>query len=922
MKAETGYFITSIPMVEIQESTYIPSVLFYQDARKPLIDFEAKAASESSGRDFLNEDFKIDLGNENPKSDNKRRFKTGGSLEKTAGDLSGDFLHQVILSVEEWLENSNISEKMGVVIAEPLIIQDENDKKDGKSWLANYRDNVRRILLGRNFKEDQINFLPEPFAVFQYYKYGVNHPLLGASKQYALVVDFGGGSFDTCIIETDKQGEITGKSRNTSPRSSLSIAAGGYHINRKIAEHLFFKYAKDEKTKTDLKKGLEVYKDWRERNKDISNSKTELQNFARNFHNTIYQIEDPKIMLCKNIYNWDIDADINVAVPLKFPQEPFSDTPNYFNANLTAEDFKKVFQFVWKEKLEPNIRKVFLQAKEDLKGAPITVILLSGGSCNIKWLEKLIYRDFPSQLNGVPILPLKDDFQEVVAKGLAIECARRFYDPNNSGEGDFTSVTYNKLNLVLEPDEKGYQLKVFTPTKENPIPAANSQCVLLPSASSLRNLFDKPLQWKVKLDRPPRRILDYYFLRSGFSPYKENLDNENSEFDSNETKYSDDLLNLSHTVYTPSDCNFDNNIHVELTIGKETKTAKAKFIYRMGTSERDRVAVEGKPFYLDMTDTQDNPTSKAYLGLDFGTSNTSVSFINQRAIQTYQKRASERSWLDLKDLCMELPYPLGSTLAKYIRETDKAKMITLAREFVESALALSAYVSYLDMCAKKTTNKTKYLGGFQFRSVGPLWKLLQKSINEVGSDAYFASGFRELANDFDTEMQKAVDFFNDHKHEKQDDAGFDHRFVEILANIGQKVFSKYSLGFFENVQPQRGGVFNGIFRVAHGNNTNFVDSKNYVGKYAFIPNELYLVDFEEKVALPLEPLMFWYKCEKHTDEHCYLFDSEKKGVGYSYKAAGISCQLLLSATHSELGSYTDTLTNWRKEDSEIELINF
>ncbi len=921
MRAETGYFITSIPMVEIQESTFIPSVLFYQDAQKPLIGFEAKAASELSGRDFLNEDFKIDLGNEDPTSSNKRQFKTGSKVEKTAGGLSGDFLHQVILSVEQWLSNANIDERAGVIVAEPLIIQGEEVEN---CWLKNYRDNVRRILLGKGFKKEQIDFMPEPFAVFQYYKFGVKHQgILGNSKQYALVLDFGGGSFDTCIIETDKEGEITGKRKNTRPLSSLSIAAGGYYINRKIAEHLFFKYAKDEKTKTELKKGLESYKDWRDKNKNISNLRIELQNFVRNFHNTIYQIEEPKIMLCKNIYNWDIDADVNVAVPLKFPQEPFSDAPSYFNANLTAEDFKKVFQSVWKDKLEPNIRKVFSQAKEDLKGAPVTVILLSGGSCNIGWLEKLLYGDFSYQLSDVPVLPLEDDFQEVVAKGLAIECARRFYDPNNAGEGDFTSVTYNKLNLVLEPDEKGYQLKVFTPTKDNPIPEASSQCVLLPSASSLRNFFDKPLRWKVKLDRPPRRMLDYYFLRTGFSPYKECLDNENSEPDLNETKYSDDLLNLSHTIYTPSDCNFDNNIHVELTIGKETKTAKAKFIYRMGTSEKDRIAVEGKPFYLDMTDTQDNPTSKAYLGLDFGTSNTSVSFINQRAIRTYQKRASEKSWLDLKDLCMKLPYPLGSTLAKYIRETDKSKMIILAREFVESALALSAYISYLDMCAKKTANKTKYLGEFQFRSVGPLWKLLQKSVSEVGSKAYFASGFIELTDNFETEVQKAVSFFNDHKHEKQDDAGFDHRFVEIIANISQKVFSKYSFGFFENIQPQRGGIFGGVFRIAHGNNPNFVDSRSYIGKYAFIQNELYVVDFKEKVALPLEPLMFWYRCEKHVDsDHCYLFDKEEKGVGFSYKAAGISCQFSLTSNHSELGTFKDVLESWRKEDPKIDLIEF
>ena len=42
-----------------------------------------------------------------------------------------------------------------------------------------------------------------------------------------------------------------------------------------------------------------------------------------------------------------------------------------------------------------------------------------------------------------------DDFQEVVAKGLAVEAARRFY----TDLGDFASVTYNRLCLLLSPDQ-------------------------------------------------------------------------------------------------------------------------------------------------------------------------------------------------------------------------------------------------------------------------------------------------------------------------------------------------------------------------------------------------------------------------------------------------------------------------------------
>jgi hypothetical protein len=57
---------------------------------------------------------------------------------------------------------------------------------------------------------------------------------------------------------------------------------------------------------------------------------------------------------------------------------------------------------------------------------PITVVLLSGGSSNIRWLKPLLERDVASALSEAEVLELSENFQEIVAKGLAVECARRF----------------------------------------------------------------------------------------------------------------------------------------------------------------------------------------------------------------------------------------------------------------------------------------------------------------------------------------------------------------------------------------------------------------------------------------------------------------------------------------------------------------
>jgi molecular chaperone DnaK (HSP70) len=922
--AEKDFFITAIPMVDVQESTHIPTVLFYENKNRILIGSEAKSASEAKGRDTLNEDFKIDLGNDEPASSKaKRLFRVATGDDKSAGEMTGDFLGQLLRSVREWLPNENINETAGIVIAEPLTMQGE---EVSASWLTNYRSNLRRILLGKGFTKDQIDFLPEPFAVFQYYKYGLKHPLLGQAKQCALVLDFGGGSFDVCIIETDKEGEVTGKRKNTRPLAASSAPIGGFFINRTIAEALFLKYAKDDKEKrTKINKGLEVYRKWRSDGQDLSLSKTEFQNFARNFHNAIYDIEDPKLTLCNVVVNWELDAPLStLSVPVRLPKDPFSSNPEYFNAQLTAIEFREVFvQNVWRKRLEPIIRVALQRGKEELGGAPITVVLLSGGSCNIRWLDKLLEQSFAGELGDAQVLQLEEDFQEVVAKGVAVECTRRFYDADNAG--DFTSVTYNRLHLVLDSDEKGYQLKVFTPTAGNPVQPTNKHGVLLPSASVLRNQFDKPLTWRVRLDKPPRKFLDYYFLRTGFSPQIEaELEGETS------TQYSDDLLNLNHRVYTPPSCPFDSSIHVELKIEKETKTARVKFIYVMGTQNRECTAVDGKPFYIDMTDTQDNPSAKAYIGLDFGTSNTSVSYVSQASVKTYQKRSADKFWLDLNDLYKVLPYPLATSLARYLREYDPSKLVKHAREFVEASLAMAAYVSYLEVGVNKKRRQTHLLSGFTQRSVGPLWKLLQESLRELGKDAKIALPYRELISDtFYKEIDQSVTFFGQNKHEKEDDKGFNPRVVQILANISQKVFSSYRFGFFENVHQERfkGGAYKGIFRLAFGSNTNFGDSENYAGSMYFPNNVAYLVNFEERSALPLQPLIFWYTCEKHSDEeHCYFYDKPEGRTRpydtFSYKAAGFPCSFTVTQAHEELAPIADELIAYFDADPSVSIINF
>jgi molecular chaperone DnaK (HSP70) len=95
---------------------------------------------------------------------------------------------------------------------------------------------------------------------------------------------------------------------------------------------------------------------------------------------------------------------------------------------LDASDFLKIFEDrIRKQKLLPAIRETIKRSEVELDdGRKISIVLLSGGSSNIRWIKPLIEGDLVHELKQADILELNENFQEIVSKGLAVDCARRF----------------------------------------------------------------------------------------------------------------------------------------------------------------------------------------------------------------------------------------------------------------------------------------------------------------------------------------------------------------------------------------------------------------------------------------------------------------------------------------------------------------
>jgi hypothetical protein len=509
---------------------------------------------------------------------------TAAGDKNSAAELTADFIHELLIRVTKWMDQRELKVAPSILVAEPLsmlteanrrarlLADEQSEMKQGelvtKDWLQHYRNNLKRILLGKGFNEDRIKFLPEPFAVFQYYRHAKKHPLVADKRQHnALVIDFGGGTFDACIIETTKEGEIdiNEARRLSKARSAASKPIGGFSVNRSLLEALLQKYLTPLNLTTKLNTGIGLYRRWRRNDIGLAGMSEEQQHFIQQFHVLSHEIEDAKVALSRSITDWRLDAALSLSVPVAIPANPFAVSP-MINCQLSATEFREVLvKRIWLHELKEVVQKVLDRGKDELNGAPITVVLLSGGSANIKWLRELLKRDFRVELAHAEVLELKD-YQEVVSKGLAVECVRRFYDP----EGDFASTTYNRLCLILDPDKSGFRLKPFH-SKKSGLPDAKIAGVLLPSSSALSKFIGEPMRWKVRLEKNPSQRLDYYFLRSSFNPNDvESLQNVEE-----------------HTVFTPKNCKFDANLQVELTINPDG-TAIPRFIYRLAATNPKR----------------------------------------------------------------------------------------------------------------------------------------------------------------------------------------------------------------------------------------------------------------------------------------------------------------------------------------------
>jgi hypothetical protein len=555
---------------------------------------------------------------------------------------------------------------------------------------------------------------------------------------------------------------------------------------------------------------------------------------------------------------------------------------------VTAEALRQLFvEDIWK-RLRSCVRSALDHARKALDGRPIDIVLLSGGSANLRWLEVLLKAEFKDDLSGATALSLTESYQEVVAKGLAIECARRGYSENS----EFSDVTYNPLFLVLDPDTKGLQVKNFRLTRcPDGVEEPTEPGELMPSAEPLEIDEEQELEWRVRLDRPPKHHLDYYFTRGSTDP-----------------DVLEDRYNVVQTrIGAPNGAHVKGHFRVQLQI-RSDGTCIPRFIYRADHSGAHASYVDGEPFCIDLIAANEAARRHAFVGIDFGTATSAISYVDWKHIQIFESRSKDELWLNLNEL-VDLPTPIAVPIKTMLGRVNDAQA---ARGAVEAMLCFAAFVCWAEGTATEHATVPTCFGNYWKRSAGPLKRLLFDLVDSRLAGPVVATFRKHLTPDLRAELEALVDAVGQEKHDKLPTGAVDAKKVlEKLGNACKQALSGWEFGYFENVRKagfhQR---YSGMFRIADGA-PPFHRQLRYEGPASFSESEAVLAKPETGQVLSLWPLYIWRQMVA-TDAwpSCLAFDGGARGGSLSFKAIGSASSLSLDEPeHEELRALAEEVIN-------------
>jgi len=398
----------------------VPTILSYDlEEQEYIIGHDARQLGLQGKTNVFN--FKVDLGgSEKAFSQDKKYWIvprvhydeqrkthiTTGAQNLTAKEATQYFLREFLKGIEIPKE---------IIIGEPAE-RDEN-------WKKNFKRHMKEIFEELYGVKPQ--FFYEPFAVFQYYRHAEG-VFAGESKsENILIIDIGGGTFNSCIISTTDAGYLSRGGAKAIPQGFQAELVGGSQLDKDLLGVVVSK-AREQGIK------------W----KDDPIARAEKSQIP-----VLLIVEDAKIKLSQQIGPFGkLSEDFSHIKQKVYLQKETLHPDTDVEVELTGEDLKGVIRRVWRRHWGEIIAKTVTEAQRKKDFNRLDKILVAGGSSRLPFTKEEIHLALRSLVDLQDIY-FGQDTGKAVAFGIACECMEQVKRNPQLSVGKIAPCILNDLYL-------------------------------------------------------------------------------------------------------------------------------------------------------------------------------------------------------------------------------------------------------------------------------------------------------------------------------------------------------------------------------------------------------------------------------------------------------------------------------------------
>lgn len=432
-------------------------------------------------------------------------------------------------------------------------------------WRRRYKDCINKAF--RNASLEKPHYFPEPFAVFQHHWNKKNITDTG-DYQNILVVDIGGGTTNSCLIQTTTHGILARGGGNNIPHGVRSVMIGGSVLDKLILERA-----------------------------NLLNEKHSKQFLT-------IASRQAKETLSKTIGSseWEDDDTLTkTKATLFISKEKVGE--------ISALSVKQAFEDHFWPSIKDTISLTIKDSQEKRLPKPINridQIILAGGTSQLSIVEHRFLKDFilkNTLFENARILR-EPNYSTAVANGLAIEafanCKHHKVRPTR-----ISAFVNEDIQLQISHDRHSLSAPPKLSLKSGNLNIKKDSGVIIAAPVNVSPLINKPLEWSFKFKQKPT---DVYYKFNKAEPGTNNIE---------------ECLTLSNSHVRVAKKNGKKTTNARIRAQIDEQGFLKSFLGFSGEKEE---------FELEPADLHDlsGLEGNCFLGLDLGTNSTICSFVNAK----------------------------------------------------------------------------------------------------------------------------------------------------------------------------------------------------------------------------------------------------------------------------------------------------